>query len=315
VKVLVTGGAGFIGSHVCEELLRTGHQISIIDVLNDFYAPALKQRNLESIRKTGPAEFYQIDIRDKEQVFRTIEAARPDAIIHLAARAGVRPSLAEPLLYEQTNVYGTLVLLEACREFKIPKFVFASSSSIYGIANHVPFREEDLLNRPVSVYAATKLSGENYCFTYSHLYGLSVVCLRFFTVYGPRQRPDLAIRKFTEMIDAGCPIPVFGDGKSGRDYTYVDDTVQGILAALRHDCAYDIFNLGNSQPVDLNTMISTIETALNRKAQIQWLPDQPGDVPITYADISKARRVLGYNPGTPFSEGIQKFVAWHKGEG
>jgi UDP-glucuronate 4-epimerase len=239
---------------------------------------------------------------------------RPDVVVHLAGRAGVRPSLADPLLYEQVNVQGTIGLLEACRQQGTQKFVFASSSSIYGIANQVPFREDDGLNLPISPYAATKIAGEKMCYTYSHLYGLQVVCLRFFTVYGPRQRPDLAIRKFTEMIFAGKPIPVFGDGSSGRDYTYVDDIVDGILASIEYKCSYEIFNLGNSKPVSLATLIETIEDASGRKAVIQRQPLQPGDVPITFADISKAQRLLGYEPKVPFRDGIASFIKWFKQE-
>jgi len=206
-----------------------------------------------------------------------------------------------------------MVLLDASRQLGVKKFVFASSSSIYGIANQVPFREDDYNNLPISPYAATKLAGEKICFTYSHLYGLPVVCLRFFTVYGPRQRPDLAIRKFTEMIDRGQPIPMFGDGSSGRDYTFVSDTVQGIRAALDYDCRFDIFNLGNSHPVTLTEMISTIETALGKQAIIRQMPDQLGDVPITFADISKAQKLLNYSPRTPFRVGIERFVDWFRG--
>jgi UDP-glucuronate 4-epimerase len=312
MRILVTGGAGFIGSHLCEKLLRDGHSLTVVDDLNDFYDPAVKRRNLECITAIGPICFFPVDIQDTAALLDVVESARPDAVIHLAARAGVRPSLADPLLYERTNVLGTLSVLEACRRFAVPKLVFASSSSIYGIANHVPFREDDLLNLPVSVYAATKIAGEKLCFTYSHLYKLSVVCLRFFTVYGPRQRPDLAIRKFVELIDSGRPIPVFGDGTSGRDYTYVEDTVQGIVAALHYDCAYDVFNLGNSHPIQLKALIETIEKVLGKKAEVQWQPDQPGDVPITYADITKAQSILGYRPGTLFEEGIAKFVSWFR---
>jgi len=311
VRILVTGGAGFIGSHVCERLLREGHEVSVIDDLNNFYSPKAKLANLEAIRRCGTLAFYRGDITDRAAVAEVFEESRPEAVIHLAARAGVRPSLEEPLLYGQVNVQGTLTLLEASRQCCTEKFLFASSSSIYGMANRVPFSEEDFLNLPVSPYAATKIAGEKLAYTYAHLYGLQVICLRFFTVYGPRQRPDLAIRKFITMIDRGQPIPVFGDGLSGRDYTFVNDTVQGIMGALEHDCAYDTFNLGNSHPVQLITLIRTIEQALGKKAEIQWLPDQPGDVPITYADISKARKLLGYRPQTSLAEGIQAFLKWH----
>jgi len=311
VRILVTGGAGFIGSHVCERLLRENHEVGVIDDLNDFYSPEAKLANLSAIRRSGPLAFYRGDIADPAFVTEVFEEARPEIVIHLAARAGVRPSLEEPLLYGRVNVLGTMTLLEASRKYGVSKFLFASSSSIYGIANRVPFSEEDALNQPVSPYAATKIAGEKIAYTYAHLYGLKVVCLRFFTVYGPRQRPDLAIRKFITAMLAGRPIPVFGDGSSGRDYTFVNDTVQGIMAALSYDCGFDVFNLGNSHPVRLLTLIRTMEEALGKKAEIQWLPDQPGDVPITYADISKARKLLGYHPQTPLAEGIEAFLRWH----
>ena len=315
MRILVTGGAGFIGSHVCERLLREGHLVSVIDDLNDYYSPDLKLANLEAVQRAGPVSFYRGCITDQARVNEVFTESRPEAVIHLAARAGVRPSLERPLLYGLVNVQGTITLLEACRRFGTEKFVFASSSSIYGVANRVPFSEDDSVNLPVSPYAATKIAGEKMAYTYSHLYGLRVVCLRFFTVFGPRQRPDLAIRKFIEMIDRGQRIPVFGDGSSGRDYTFIHDTVQGIMGALAYDCAFDVFNLGNSHPVRLVTLIRTIEGALGKKAEIEWLPDQPGDVPITYADISKAQRVLGYSPKTPFAEGIAEFLRWHREQG
>jgi UDP-glucuronate 4-epimerase len=314
MKILVTGGAGFIGSHLSERLLRDRHEVIVVDNLNDFYSPALKRANLDSVRRANPVAFHEADICDEDAMLAIGRAHRPEAIVHLAARAGVRPSLEAPLLYEHVNVRGTLVLLEMARRLEIPKFVFASSSSIYGIANRVPFSEEDALNLPVSPYAATKIAGEKIAFTYSHLYGIRVVCLRFFTVFGPRQRPDLAIHKFTALISQGKPIPVFGDGSSGRDYTFCSDTVDGIVAALDYDCAFDIFNLGNSHPVDLNNLIATLEQAIGRKAGIRRLPDQPGDVPITFADISKAQRLLGYCPKMPFVDGIRAFVDWYRRE-
>lgn len=312
MHIAVTGGAGFIGSHLCEQLLRHGHSVVIIDDLNDFYSSTLKQQNLRAVEATGPIGFHRLDICDTEALLKVLGPRRPDTVIHLAARAGVRPSLAQPFLYERTNVFGTLSVLEVCRHLKIPKILFASSSSIYGIAKQVPFREDDSLNLPVSVYAATKIAGEKLCYTYSHLYNISAVCLRFFTVYGPRQRPDLAIRRFVECIDAGEEIPIFGDGTTGRDYTYIADTIQGILSALDYKTRFDVFNLGNSEPISLSSMVSTIERALGKKAKIRRLPEQPGDVPITCADISKARALLGYSPGTPFETGIERFVAWHR---
>lgn len=257
-------------------------------------------------------DFQQLDISDAEPVEAVMRDTRPEVVVHLAARAGVRPSRKQPALYARTNVLGTTVMLEESRKCGVRKFVFASSSSIYGIANRVPFSEDDTLNLPISPYAATKLAGEKIAYTYSRLYPMSVVCLRFFTVYGPRQRPDLAIRKFMEMIDAGRPIPVFGDGSSGRDYTYVSDTVAGILAAMDYDCRFDVFNLGNSSPVTLAELIAAIENAVNRRAEIRRLPEQPGDVPITYADIRKAQRLLGYAPRTSLPEGLRELVTWYR---
>jgi UDP-glucuronate 4-epimerase len=310
MKILVTGGAGFIGSHVVERLLRLSHRVTVIDDLDDFYDPELKRENLAAARRLAPFEFHQSDICDVNSVSEIVRTGQYDAVIHLAARAGVRPSIQEPLLYEKVNVYGTMALLEACREAQVRKFIFASSSSVYGISNHVPFAEEDRL-LPISPYAATKIAGEKICYTYSHLYRLPVVCLRFFTVYGPRQRPDLAIHKFTKLIDQGQPIPVFGDGLSGRDYTYIDDIVEGVIRCLEYDCCYEIINLGNSHPVALTDMIASIENALGKKAECCWLRHQPGDVPITYADISKAERVLGYRPQTPLQEGVNQFAKWY----
>jgi len=312
MRILVTGGAGFIGSHLCERLVRMGHQVAILDDLNDFYSPELKRANLAAVQAAGRVEIHIGDIRDTAAVEQVFSGFRPETVCHLAARAGVRPSLEQPLLYEETNVRGTLVLLEAARKHGLGKFVFASSSSIYGAANRTPFREDDNTNWPVSPYAATKIAGEKLCYTYSHLYGIPVICLRFFTVYGPRQRPDLAIHKFTRLMAAGRPIPFFGDGSTGRDYTYIDDILAGLLAALDYDCRYEIFNLGNSHPVTLTEMVAELEQALGRKAILDRQPEQPGDVPITFADISKAERLLGYRPQTPFREGIQRFIAWFR---
>jgi UDP-glucuronate 4-epimerase len=310
MKILVTGGAGFIGAHLCERLLSDEHSLIIVDELNDFYPPSEKRANLEEVRRVGEFELFESPIEDEAGIHACFERTRPEAVIHLAARAGVRPSLEQPLLYESANVRGTLVLLEAARRAKVRRFIFASSSSVYGAANQVPFREDDDSLRPLSPYAATKIAGEKLCYTYSHLYGISIACLRFFTVYGPRQRPDLAIRKFMERIDEGLPVPVFGDGSMGRDYTFVGDIVSGIVAALNHDAAYDIFNLGNSSPVLLRDMVRAIEAALGKPAVIDWKPEQPGDVPITCADISKAKRILGYTPATPFAEGLAKQAEW-----
>jgi UDP-glucuronate 4-epimerase len=313
-KILVTGGAGFIGSHVVERLLKSGHEVAVIDDLNDFYSVELKRANLAEVARAGSLRLYEIDICDAERVACAFAEIHPDTVIHLAARAGVRPSLEQPLLYARVNVNGTMVLLEACRRYNVRKFVFASSSSIYGMANKVPFREDDTAALPISPYAATKIAGEKFCYTYSHLYGIQAVCLRFFTVYGPRQRPDLAIRKFTEMIDCGFPIPVFGDGSSARDYTYIEDIVHGVIAASELETTYDVFNLGNADPVSLSELIRTLENALGKEAKIQRLPIQAGDVPITYADVSKARRILKYVPETPLQQGIDQFVRWYRSQ-
>lgn len=310
MKTLVTGGAGFIGSHLSAKLLDDGHEVAILDELNDYYAPALKLKNLEEVRKHGAVRFVQADICDRGAVDELLGEFRPDTIVHLAARAGVRPSLENPLLYQRANVEGTTVLLEAARRHGVPSFVFASSSSVYGAASRVPFSEEDAVRWPISPYAATKIAGEALCHAFSHLYGIKISCLRFFTVFGPRQRPDLAIRKFAESIEAGRPIPVFGDGSTGRDYTFIADIVSGITAAMKLDARFEVFNLGNSHPVLLRDMIATIEQAVGKPAIIDRQPEQPGDVPITYADIGKARRMLGYEPRTSLGEGIRQMVEW-----
>jgi len=310
MKILVTGGAGFIGSHLCSKLLCDGHEVVILDNLNDYYPRELKERNLRHVGEAGSFEFVYGDICDLDLMDATFDRTRPEAVIHLAARAGVRPSIDQPILYQKTNVEGTTVLLECTRKFSVPRFVFASSSSVYGAANRVPFREDDAVQRPISPYAATKIAGEVLCHAYAHLFPIGVTCLRFFTVYGPRQRPDLAIRKFTESILAGRAITMFGDGRAGRDYTFVEDIVSGIIGTLALDRSYEVFNLGNSSPVLLCDMIATIERVLGRKAEIERMPMQPGDVPTTFADISKAGDLLGYEPKTSFDDGIRKTVEW-----
>jgi UDP-glucuronate 4-epimerase len=317
-RVVLTGGAGFIGSHVAESLLRRGAQVWILDNLDEFYSPAWKKTNLEDLRRVGSYEFSQVDICDMTSLREALERARPDVVIHLAARAGVRPSIEQPRLYEQVNVAGTLNLLEICRQLAVPKFLFGSSSSVYGATSHVPFSENQVELRPVSVYAATKLAGEMLCHTYAHLFALSVICLRFFTVYGPRQRPDLAIHKFTALIEAGMPVPIFGDGSAGRDYTWVDDIAAGVMAALDYEprtiggVPFEVFNLGNSHPVKLGEMLELLEQIIGKRALVQRNPPQPGDVPLTWADISKACRLLGYRPATSLEEGLEKFVAWYR---
>jgi UDP-glucuronate 4-epimerase len=315
-RILLTGGAGFIGSHVAEVLIRRGAKLSIVDSLDDFYALSRKQRNLEEIGSAGAFEFFETDVRDMDALRKVAERVQPEIVIHLAARAGVRPSIAQPALYESVNVAGTVNLLEIAREFKAQRLIFGSSSSVYGIANTVPFSEDDPKTRPISPYAATKLAAELMCYTYAHLYGLTTLCLRFFTVYGPRQRPDLAIHKFTALIEAGKAIPVYGDGSMGRDYTYVDDIVAGVVASLDYVPApklpFEVFNLGNSNPVRLAELIAQLEAATGKKARQERLPDQPGDVPITWANIDKAKRLLGYAPKTSMEQGLRNFVAWYR---
>lgn len=312
-RVLVTGGAGFIGSSLSARLLAENCELAIVDDLNDFYPPEEKIANLEGIGCHRHGCFYKADICNESAIRTIVARHQPQFVFHLAARAGVRPSIQEPLLYEQVNVQGTMILLEACRRLPHPpKFILASSSSVYGAASRLPFVEDDLQNLPVSPYAATKIAAEKMAFTYSHLYGIRAVCLRYFTVYGPRQRPDLAIRKFIECIDAGRTIPVYGDGSTLRDYTFVDDIVDGTVKAMQCDCSYDIFNLGNSRPVRLAELIETIEQAVGKTAKIKRLATQPGDAPATHADISKARRLLGYEPRTTLTDGIRQTVEWHR---
>ncbi|NBV22892.1 MAG: SDR family NAD(P)-dependent oxidoreductase [Proteobacteria bacterium] len=311
MNILVTGGAGFIGSHVCERLLREGHAVCAFDDLNDFYPPALKQANLRSLQSLAlPFTFIHGDLTDVLAVDEAFASAPFDQVIHLAARAGVRPSLQQPALYQRVNVEGTVNLLEAARLRKVRKVTIASSSSVYGVNAKVPFSEADPIFSAISPYAASKLACEALGHTYHHVYGMDIAMLRFFTVYGPRQRPDLAIHKFASLISAGKSIPVFGDGSTARDYTYVTDTVDGIMACTRQEFGFDIFNLGESQTVRLDYLISLLEKSLGKTANIDRQPPQPGDVPITYADISKARVKLGYNPTVKIEVGIPKFVEW-----
>jgi UDP-glucuronate 4-epimerase len=308
MNALVTGGAGFIGSHVVERLLDRGDTVTVIDDFNEFYNPSIKRNNVRGF--ANKVKLVEADIcSDLRPEF---SAQRFDTIIHLAARAGVRPSLAQPQLYTRVNVVGTQNLLELAREFGVRKFVFASSSSVYGVNQKVPFNEEDPIFKPISPYAATKLAGEALCHVYHHLYGLDVVCLRFFTVYGPRQRPDLAIRKFIEAILAGKPIDMYGDGGTRRDYTYIEDILRGLLACLERSFGYEVINLGESRTVELRELVQLIEKATGRRAEIRRLPAQPGDVPVTYADISKAKRLLGYQPKIAIEVGIEKFVEWYR---
>lgn len=313
MNFLVTGGAGFIGSHLCERLLKAGHAVWTLDDLNPFYDVAIKQGNLKEVGNAGqPFTFVQGDVTDAACVEKLFASVKFDQMIHLAARAGVRPSLMEPALYQRVNVEGTVLLLEAARRHGVKKITIASSSSVYGINARVPFTESDPIFTPISPYAASKLSCEALGHVYHHLYGMDIVMLRFFTVYGPRQRPDLAIHKFAKLIDAGKPIPMFGDGSAARDYTFVNDTVDGIMACTKKNFGYEIFNLGESQTVELRYLITLIEKALGKKAIIDKQPEQPGDVPITYADITKARQRLGYNPSIKVEDGIPRFIEWFK---
>lgn len=309
MRFLVTGGAGFIGSHLVDRLLADEAEVTVLDDFNDFYTPSIKRANVSTFAK--PVRIVEGDIRDQAKVTEAFEGV--DAVVHLAARAGVRPSIADPRLYFSTNIDGTLNVLEAAREADVKKVIFASSSSVYGVNKKVPFAESDPILRTISPYAATKIAGEQLCSNFSYLHGMSVVCLRFFTVYGPRQRPDLAISKFVRLIDAGQPIDRYGDGNTGRDYTYVDDIVQGILGAVAYDKKpFDIFNLGGSQTISLNELIHAVEEAMGSKATINALPEQPGDVPLTSADVSKAGQHLGYQPQTPLIEGVRKYVEWFR---
>ena len=309
MKIVVTGGAGFIGSHVVRALLKKGDSVTIIDNFDDFYDPAIKRNNITDL----DCEVASIDLRDEKEIHQLLKRVKPETIIHLAARAGVRPSILNPKLYLETNVNGTLNLLEGARASDCHRVLFASSSSVYGLSKIVPFHEALPLPQTLSPYAATKLAGEQLCGNFSYLYGMRTLCLRFFTVYGPAQRPDLAIHHFTDAISRGQPIKQFGDGSTRRDYTYIDDIVQGVLSARTYEGnIFDIFNLGENETTTLSALIAMIEQTVGRKAIIEQLPEQPGDMPLTCADISKARRLLHYNPTTPLSAGIPKFAEWYQ---
>lgn len=315
-NILITGGAGFIGSHLVDRLLgEGGWQITVVDDFNDFYSPDIKRANIAAHLTSPNYKLVETDIRDYTSLESVFAENKFETVVHLAARAGVRPSLAEPRLYTETNVNGTVNLLELARQHGVRQFVFGSSSSVYGINSKVPFAEDDRIHQPISPYAATKAAGELICHTYAHLYDIRVVCLRFFTVYGARQRPDLAIHKFSKLITTGKPIQVFGDGTARRDYTYIDDIIQGVRAAIDYDRSrFEIFNLGESQTTELSELISLLEKHLDTKAIIDRQPPQPGDVPVTFADISKSREQLGYDPTTKIAEGIPKFVDWFRGQ-
>ncbi len=313
-NILITGGAGFIGSHLVARLLKEGDwEVTVVDDFNDFYNPSIKRENVRLYEGTPRFKVCEVDIRNLSALRPIFNEQKFDCVVHLAARAGVRPSLSEPRLYAETNINGTLNLLELARETGIKQFVFGSSSSVYGENRKVPFREDDPIFHPISPYAATKAAGELLCHTYSHLFGIRCLCLRFFTVYGARQRPDLAIHKFARLISERKPIPVFGDGTSRRDYTYVDDIIAGVVAAIYYDKSnYEVINLGESRTVELRELISLLENELGVSAIIDQQPLQPGDVPQTFADIAKARRLLNYNPQTQIEEGMKLFVQWFK---
>jgi UDP-glucuronate 4-epimerase len=323
MRVVVTGGAGFIGSHLIESLLTDGHHVTLLDNFDPFYPPRVKRRTVEALSALAPAGRLTVvegDIRHAADVRRAFEAGEPDAVVHLAALAGVRPSCERPVAYMDVNLTGTAMLLEAARAAGVRRFLFASSSSVYGETARVPFREDDVCGSPISPYAATKRSGELLCHTYAHLYGMRIACARFFTVYGPRQRPDLAIHKFCRAIAAGRPIPLFGDGSSRRDYTYVTDIIAGVRAALdwTADCpstqpsriSFEVVNLGGARTTRLIDLVRELERLLDRPAVLDWRPPQPGDVPITYADTAHAKALLGYEPHVSIQEGLARFVEW-----
>lgn len=312
--ILLTGCAGFIGSHVLDRLLSMNEEVIGVDNFDSFYNPLIKCKNIEHNLKNKNFALYNTDIRHIKEMNDIFQDNDITTIIHLAARAGVRPSIDDPLLYEDVNIKGTLNLLELSRKHNVENFVFASSSSVYGANEKVPFSEEDYVDESISPYAASKKACETFCYTYHHLYNLPVVCLRFFTVYGPRQRPEMAIHKFTQLIDEGRKIEMYGDGASKRDYTYIDDIVDGIINSVEIKEGYEIINLGNSDVVGLRYLINVIEQNLGKKAKIKELPDQPGDVPITYADISKAKSLIRYNPQVKIEEGVRRFVEWYRNE-
>ena len=313
-RILITGGAGFIGSHTTEVLLTRGNEVICLDNFNDYYDPARKRKNVAPFEEQPHYQLYEGDIRNAEMLETIFATHQPDKVIHIAAMANVRYSIQHPELYESVNVRGLMNTLETARRHGVSNFVFASSSSVYGVDSPVPFREDAPCDRPLAPYPATKRAGELLCYSYHYLYDLPCTCLRFFTVYGPRGRPDMAPYLFTRWVFDGEPLKMFGDGTTYRDYTYIDDIVAGVVAALDADLPYEIINLGNSQTVMLRDFIEIVEELVGRKANVVQLPPQLGDVPRTYADVSKARRLLGYDPKTPFAEGMSRFVAWYRRE-
>ncbi|HZL99800.1 MAG TPA: NAD-dependent epimerase/dehydratase family protein [Planctomycetota bacterium] len=308
--MLVTGAAGFIGSHLSEALLARGDRVVGFDNFNAFYDPAIKRGNAALLSARAGFALVEGDIRDASAVARVFAEHHPTSVVHLAAMAGVRPSLQDPALYHDVNCTGTAVLLQAARAAGVGRFVFGSSSSVYGGNPKVPFHEDDDVSRPVSPYAATKRANELTCWTFHHLYGMDIACLRFFTVYGPRQRPEMAIHKFVRLTAAGQPLPLFGDGRSERDYTYIDDILDGLLKAHDRSRGFRIYNLGESRTVSLRELVAAIGRALGREPRVDWQPVQPGDVPRTFADITRARAELGYDPRVGLEEGLARFVAW-----
>jgi UDP-glucuronate 4-epimerase len=311
LSILVTGGAGFIGSHLVDRFLADGEQVTVLDNFNDFYEPAIKRANVATHRQSDNYTLIEGDIRDAALLEQVFEEGSFDQVIHLAAMAGVRPSVMNPVLYHEVNLIGTMNILEGMRRFSVPRLIFASSSSVYGNNEKVPFSESDSVDQPISPYAATKKAGELMAYTYHHLYGIKTACLRFFTVYGPRQRPEMAIHKFTDRILRGEEIEVYAEGRSRRDYTYIDDIIDGVMAARSLECEYEIINLGRSDTVTLSDLITKIEQALGKKAKTRLMPSQPGDVHQTFADITKARALLGFDPKTAIDDGIRKFIAWY----
>ena len=310
MKILITGGAGFIGSHLTEKLIGLNHEITCVDNFNTYYDPSIKRDNIKPFLDSKNYTLYEQDIQNYEDLKKIFFKENFQAVIHLAARAGVRPSIEQPDLYNRVNVIGTTNLLDLSKDTEVPQFIFGSSSSVYGINSKVPFSEDDMIDRPISPYAATKIAGEMLCHVYHNLYGIRITSLRFFTVYGPRQRPEMAIHKFADMIYNGVSIPFFGDGSSKRDYTYVDDIVSGITASLQKNYEYEVFNLGNSHTISLKELVEIIEENIGKKAVLNKMPMQLGDVPITYSNISKAKKMLGFSPETDIKDGIKKFADW-----
>lgn len=309
---LVTGGAGFIGSHLVDRLLKKEEKVIVLDNFNSFYPPSIKRKNIKAHLNNPHFTLIEADIRQRTALKDIFQSYRIDKVIHLAAQAGVRDSLINPFLYEDVNIRGTLNLLDVCKDYPLKSFIFASSSSIYGKSENLPFSEDEILPRPISPYGATKLSGEIICRTYHELYNIPIVCIRIFTAYGPRQRPEMAIHKFTHLIEEGKEVPLFGNGSSKRDYTYISDLVEGIIGILERDFKFEIFNLGGSHPIELTKIVTLIERSLSRKAKVRYLPSQPGEPSLTFANISKATQILNYKPKVGIEEGIEKFVSWYR---